>query len=136
MATTRYGCELGMGGMWISTRSWSWRLKKTPWFYFLREGHSHENTRAQIRNPAPRGGAAGSVGDGIEPHLERIGIRTQRSRRRTGRDVFHVRRTAPDLHAGCARSALDKTSFLRPPSATPPPRVAPPSDPGFYVSLT
>src|SRR5260370_32672205 len=36
------------------------------------------------------------------------------------------------MHAGRSDGALDKTSFLRPPSATPPPRVAPPSDPGFF----
>jgi len=33
--------------------------------------------KSSKRNPAPRGGAVGAIGNGIEPHLERIGIRTQ-----------------------------------------------------------
>src|SRR6266404_5311063 len=31
-------------------------------------GSDHQNTRTQIRNPAPRGCSARSVGNGIEPH--------------------------------------------------------------------
>src|SRR6266513_4810646 len=101
-------------------------LKMTPWFYFLREGERHENARAQIRNAAPRGGAVGAIGNGIEPHLERIGIRTQRSRRRAGRNLFHLRRAATDLHAGRTAGALDKNEFPPAPlSNTPTPGRSP-----------
>src|SRR5260370_40658487 len=99
---------------------------------FLGEGYRHENTRAQIRNPAPRGSALGPIGNRIEPHLERIGIRTQGSRRRTRRDIFHLRRIATDLHAGRTPGALNKNEFPPAPLSNTPTPGRSPSDPGAF----
>ena len=94
----------------------------------------NENSRTQVRDAASRGSAPRSFRAGTKSPLERVWFWPHRGRRPRRRDLFHLRRVAPNLLAGHKPHSLRK-SFLRPPSQYPHPG-RPPATRVFFPGLS